>query len=182
MKALAERIEGYGWEGSADDLEERMRDFYPGVMKLAYEQTGRTLPVDVAFDLSNPAIKKTIRQLAKKVRNVTETTREEIRAIIDRGTEAGLAPSEMAKQIRERGEIASKTRSLTIARTESAVAYSTGTVLACKEAGIEKVEVLDSDDDEECAAANGQIWTLEEAQANPIAHPNCTRAFAPVVD
>lgn len=180
--ALLDTVEGYGWEESADDLEERMRDFYPGVMKLAYSDANAALPVDVAFDLSNPAIKKTIRQLARKVRNVTETTRDEIRAIIDRGTEAGLSVSDMAKQIRERGEIASKTRSLTIARTESAVAYSTGSVLAYKEAGVTKVEVLDSDDDEECASANGAIWTLEEAMEHPIGHPNCQRSFAPVVE
>jgi hypothetical protein len=45
--------------------------------------------------------------------------------------------------------------------------------------GVKEVEVLDGDDDEECASANGQIWTLEEASDNPLGHPNCTRAFAP---
>jgi hypothetical protein len=44
------------------------------------------------------------------------------------------------------------------------------------------VDVLDGDDDEPCASANGARWTVEEAEANPLGHPNCTRAFSPVVE
>ena len=57
-----------------------------------------------------------------------------------------------------------------------------GTVVASRQAGVTHVEVSDGDDDEACAHANGQVWTLEEALANPVAHPNCTRSFSPVED
>lgn len=180
--ALSDVLSGYDWDGSADAIEGTMSDFYPSVMGLAYEDASRLLPVDVSFDLSNPAIRKTIKGLAKKVRDVSDTTRNEIRAIVDAATQEGLSIPDIAKRIKERGEINSMSRAVMIARTESAVAYSTGSVLAYREAGVEKVEVLDGDDDEECASANGAIWTLEEAQANPIGHPNCTRAFVPVVE
>jgi hypothetical protein len=69
-----------------------------------------------------------------------------------------------------------------IAQTETAVAFNTGAVLSYREAGIEKVEVLDGDEDEDCASVNGTTQTLEWAMDNPVAHPHCTRAFSPVVD
>lgn len=175
-------MDSHNWAGSADELEDIMRDFYPSVMELAYGDANRLLPVDVSFDLSNPAIKKIINQMARKVRNVAETTRDEIRAIIDTGTSEGLSVTEMAKRIRERGEINSKSRSLMIARTESAVAYNMGATHAYEDAGVKKVEVLDGDSDDECASANGQVWTLQEARDNPIAHPACVRAFAPIIE
>ncbi len=59
---------------------------------------------------------------------------------------------------------------------------STGAVVSYQEAGIKEVDVLDGDGDAICAQADGQRWTLEEAQANPLGHPGCTRAFSPVVD
>ncbi|MBU7015544.1 MAG: hypothetical protein HXS43_12030, partial [Theionarchaea archaeon] len=42
-----------------------------------------------------------------------------------------------------------------------------------------QVRVLDGDGCEECIEANGQIWTIEEAMANPLQHPNCLRDFEP---
>jgi hypothetical protein len=51
--------------------------------------------------------------------------------------------------------------------------------LPTSQAGVTHVEVSDGDDDDDCADADGQVWTLEEALANPIAHPNCVRSFAP---
>jgi hypothetical protein len=56
-----------------------------------------------------------------------------------------------------------------------------GAILSYREAGLEKVEVLDGDGDDICAEADGQIWTLEQAEANPLGHPGCTRSFAPIV-
>lgn len=180
--ALTDLVSRHNWDGSADDIEATMSDFYPDVMELAYSDVGPRLPVDVSFDLSNPAIRKTIKKLATKVRDVSDTTRNEIRAIIDTATQEGLSVGDIAKRIMERGEINSRSRAVMVARSESAVAYNLGATHAYEDAGVKKVEVLDGDDDEECANANGQIWTLEEARDNPIAHPNCLRAFAPYLE
>lgn len=69
-----------------------------------------------------------------------------------------------------------------IARSETAIVSNHGKVLGYSGAGVEDVEVLDgSEFDEECAQANGQTWSLDEALSNPIEHPNCERDFAPVV-
>jgi hypothetical protein len=34
--------------------------------------------------------------------------------------------------------------------------------------------------DADCAAANGSVWSIEYARANPLQHPNCVRAFHPI--
>jgi uncharacterized protein with gpF-like domain len=120
--------------------------------------------------------------LAKKVRNVPETTRDSIRGWVKAGTEDGWSVDKIARQIREDGQDISKSRATTIARSESATAYNGGATLAYRDAGVEKVRVHDGDEDAECAEADGQIWTLDEAEANPIAHPNCTRAFSAVIE
>lgn len=66
-----------------------------------------------------------------------------------------------------------------IIRTETAAAYNIGSIGQYREAGIKLVRVVDGDGDEPCAAANGSLWTLEEAEGDPLAHPNCTRTWIP---
>jgi uncharacterized protein with gpF-like domain len=175
------------WDSFADDYEALMRKYYPQLLELAYgdaadlvgdSRDGGTL----TFDLNNPAIKRTIDMLATKVRDVADTTKDEIRSLVDQQTEEGWSMDELARQIRSHGDDMSKSRSLTIARTESGTAYNLGGLLSYADAGVKKVQVLDGDKDEECAAADGATWSLDDAQANPLGHPNCTRAFSPVVD
>lgn len=175
-------IESYDWDGFADGMEKLMRDYYSLMFEQSYADAADVLPVPVVFDQSNPHIKKTIDGLAKRIRGVAETTREDVRLWVERATEDGLTIQEVARQIRSDAADISKSRALTIARTETATAYNLGATHAYEDAGIEKVTVMDGDDDEECAAADGQVWTLEEARANPTAHPNCVRAFSPYLD
>lgn len=138
--------------------------------------------VDVAWDLQNPYVQTVLSSLAKNIKAVAETTKDEIRALVGRQADEGWSVEELAKRIREKGEIASRTRALTIARTETGTAYNRGAITAYRVGGVTHVDVLDGDDDEPCASANGSRWTLEEAEANPLEHPNCTRAFSPVVE
>ncbi len=191
--ALADQLlDGYDWDASKGRIEDLLKEAYPDIMALAYDQAnGEELPVSVSFDVTNPRVQDTISGLAEKVRSVSDTTRQNIRDIIgtalageyDENLDRTVVPSyqEIARRIREAGEIDSTSRSKTIARTETAVALNTGSLLAYRDAGLEQVTVLDGDDDPECSEANGSVWTLEEAEANPIAHPNCVRAFAPGV-
>jgi hypothetical protein len=72
-------------------------------------------------------------------------------------------------------------RSLMIARTETAILTNNGKNMGYSAAGVSEVDVLDGTDDEECESANGDVWSVEDAMDDPIAHPNCVRAFAPRV-
>lgn len=180
--AIADRLdELYDWEGSKDELEGLMRKHIPQLLRLSFEDANDALAVDIAFDLTNPRVKDVIDTLAKRVRNVSDTTLEQIRGWVDTGTEQGLAPAEIARQIRANAGSMTQARALTIARTETREAYNGGALLAYDTVGVNEVEALDSDEDPECAARNGQRFTLEEAAAVD-AHPNCVLAWAPVVD
>ena len=67
-------------------------------------------------------------------------------------------------------------------RTKSANAYNSGSLNKFTEEGVTRVQVFDGvKDDEECANANGQIWSLRYAMNHVISHPNCRRAFGPVL-
>jgi len=116
---------------------------------------------------------------AELVKGIDATTRDRVRSILDDAIEEGWSPDRLATALEESGAFA-ESRAMTIARTEVAVAQNAGALETYGEAGFSRVYVYDGDDDAECAAANGQIWTVAEAAAAPTAHPNCTRAFSPV--
>lgn len=164
-----------------DEIERLMRRFYPLIVQDAFGDASLA-GVPVAFDLENEFVQGTIDRLAHNVRNVAETTKDEIRALVAKQAKEGWSMERLQKEIRDRGEIASRTRALTIARTETGTAYNLGSVAAYRAGGLTHVDVLDGDDDEPCASANGSRWTLEEAETNPLGHPNCVRAFSPVVE
>lgn len=164
-----------------DQIAKLMTPFYRALIEDAFLDAASD-GVDAVFTLDNPYVQTVLDGLAKAIRRVAATTQDEIRSLTGRAADEGWSSEELAKQIRAKGEIASRSRSLTIARTESGTAYNQGAVAAYRAGGITHVDVLDGDDDEPCASANGARWTLEEAEQNPLGHPNCTRAFSPVVE
>lgn len=112
---------------------------------------------------------------------ITTKTRDMLRGTIGKALEEGLSMEDLRDTISDDYAF-SDTRAMAIARTETGTAYNRGAITGYKESGVvEEVDVVDGDDDEECAAANGQRWTLEQAEQNPLAHPNCRRTFIPVV-
>ena len=158
-----------------------MRRFYPLVIESAFNDASLA-GVPVAFDLDNPFVQATLSKLAKQIKSVADTTRDEVQRLVGLQAEHGWSVEQLASELQQLVEVRSRTRALLIARTETGTAYNLGSVAAYRAGGVKFVEVLDGDDDEPCATANGQRWTLEQAEANPIAHPNCTRSYIPVVE
>lgn len=68
-----------------------------------------------------------------------------------------------------------------VLRTKTAQAFNVGALTSGRESNVEWVEIADGS---ECGwtehddpdLADGSIRTLDEAMANPLSHPNCTRA------
>lgn len=164
-----------------DEIARLMRRFYPLIVESAFGDASLA-GVPVAFDLENEFVQDVIDRLAKQIRGVADTTKDEVRALVAKQASEGWSVEQLQKAIRERGEIASRMRALLISRTETGTAYNLGSVAAYRAGGVTHVDVLDGDDDEPCASANGSRWTLEQAENNPLGHPNCTRAFSPVVE
>lgn len=170
-----------GGKDTGGEIEQLMRQFYPALVEDAFgDAASAGLPI--RFDLEMKEVQQVLDRLAKDVRNVADTTREDIRRLVGQQAENGWSVEELAQRLREMGEINSASRATMIARTETGRGYNYGAITAYRVAGITHVDVLDGEDDAECAAANGSRWTLEEAEANPLQHPNCQRAFSPVVE
>jgi len=165
-----------------DEIAGLWNKFYPLILAQSWDDVTAELGVELAFDLENIYVREVLSELAKKVRDVAETTKEEIRRLVGKQAEEGWDIARLAKEIRGLKETHSLARARTIARTETGAAYNLGSLTGYQEAGVKKVEVFDGDDDEPCKSANGAIWTIEEARANPLGHPNCQRAFAAVVE
>lgn len=170
---VAARLDG------GDAIEELMQRFYPLVIESAFADASLA-GVPVAFDLEMREVQAVLKRLGKNIRGVAETTRDDIRRLVGQQAENGWSVDELADRILAMGEINSISRATMIARTETGTGYNLGSVAAYRAGGVTHVDVLDGDDDPVCAAANGSRWTLEEAEQNPLGHPNCSRAFAPV--
>jgi SPP1 gp7 family putative phage head morphogenesis protein len=158
-----------------------MRKLYPLAIEHAFADASLA-GIPIAFDLENPFVQDVLEELALQIRDVSDTTKAEIQALVGRQAAEGWSAEELAKQIDALAQTRSRTRARTIARTETGQAYNLGAVAAYRAAGLTHVDVLDGEDDEPCKSANGSRWTLDEAAAAPLGHPNCVRAFAPVVE
>ncbi|MBA4495106.1 phage portal protein [Paenactinomyces guangxiensis] len=181
------------WDQLTEDeqLAELMRVLHITVAKSAYEKAGSWFEEDLRFDLDNPKHAELIQNLGRKITRINETTRKAVIDQVTEGMRRGYSinqiahgnPEENFKGIAGVFEQARGYRAEMIARSESADAYNLADLLAYEELGQSEVYVLDGVDwDEECRRANGQVWSIEKARANPKDHPNCTRAFAPYVD
>jgi HK97 family phage portal protein len=183
LKAYLAGEYGKGGLSGLDDgsaLVTVMKRFYPQLIENAFDHAKHD-GVLVHFSLEMEEVQDVLDKLAKEIVNVSDTTRSEVQRLVGLQAENGWSAAELAQQIRQLSETRSPIRALTIARTESGTAYNLGAVTAYRAGGVTHVTVLDGDEDEPCASANGSTWTLEQAEANPLGHPNCTRAFSPVV-
>ena len=173
------------------ELERVMRQFYPLLLEDAVLMAGEQLGVTIAFDLANPNVQRVLDQLATKVRQVAETTRDEIRALVGQQADLGWSMSQLAAAIRQHASEISSNRAMTIAVTETASAQSAGALLGYQESGVvAKKEWLISDPCPICAPLADQQVALDANFDNgagwsgphPPAHPNCRCAIAPIVE
>lgn len=122
----------------------------------------------------------------------TNHTRAQVYEIIENGLKEGKPVASIGGKTGAPGTIADDLKQLVIydkdyervraARTETARIQNQATLNRYGKNNITHVNVIDGMDfDAECAAANGQVWTVEYAQSNELQHPNCTRAFSPVI-
>ncbi len=118
---------------------------------------------------------------AARVTRINETTRDAVQSIIADGVANGLTVLEVADAIEAGIPAFSEYRSELIARTEVMDVYNAAALATYGEAGIEMVEAIDGDQDEECidrVARNP--YTLDEADAEED-HPNGTLDWVPVM-
>lgn len=178
------------YDAFAREMHQILQTEYINLGTLAVQGIESQLGITIAFSLNERIIRRA--DLANRVKGITDDTREALRNTITNGIDDGLHPSAIARNLRDQLngwaglEDLTRSRAYTIARTETANAYNLGAVEGYRQSGIvRQVRVIDAPDcgwtsHNDPDLANGKIVTLDVAQAHPIAHPNCVRAFAAV--
>ena len=177
--------------GDGEELEGIVKRFYRQVLEASWDTWNTALGVTLDFELTDPVVSEVLRSAGQNIRGIQDTTRESVRDLLRFGNEQGWSVDQLVRGddehpgLRSLVEETYHNRARNIARTELSVAQNTATHMRYESAGIRRVLVLDNgqdDPDQECAAVNGTEQTLEWAEKNPIAHPACTRAFAPIIE
>ncbi len=170
------------------DLETTIKAFAIDLLDNSWEPWNAVLGLDVAFELSDPAVVKALAQSAKNVKGITETTREAIRSVLELGASEGWTIAQLVVGVDDRPGLKDvvketyKGRARNIARTERANAQQSVATARFKAAGVSRVVVYDGgsdDSDDVCTKLNGTTQTLEWAEKHPLQHPSCVRCFAP---
>ena len=132
-----------------------------------------------ASPLVEDAVSYVLRRGVLRVQGINDTTRKGIAKLIAEGIEAGASPADVGDAI-ERWTGFDEYRAERIATTELAAAYNDSALHEYAAADISQVEAIDGDDDPECAARNGQVFSIADA-ASIIDHPNGTLDWVPIV-
>jgi SPP1 gp7 family putative phage head morphogenesis protein len=173
---------------TGDAVEKIVRRFYPLFVQAGWDEGAQQIGADLAYDLANPKIQEVLDELARLVRGVSDTTRDDIRALVGRQAAEGWDMPTLARMIAQIGEINSRSRALLIARTESAAAQSRGALAAWAESGVvDRVRWLATGEScPECQALDGEVRAMGAPFAPgimmPPAHPNCTCALMAVLE
>lgn len=182
VATLRKMAEEYVPEAPDADEMERIRLTLKGAFFDAAEDSIDEFELPIVFGGFDANAKLYAQQRGGElVTMITQTQREDVAALLDQAIQGGWSPQHFARELRGKFTF-SKARAAMIARTETAIAYNRGKTATYRTVQIQYVYVYDGDGDDECIAANGSIWTVDEADANPIEHPNCKRTFRPATE
>ena len=117
-------------------------------------------------------------RLLERVRDIDTFTRQEVAAIISTGLAEGVSPAELSVRI-QAATVFDDVRAERIARTETAFAQNAAALRTFGDFGVAEVQAIDGDVDAECAARNGKVFPLSEAEGISD-HPNGTLDWIPL--
>lgn len=168
-----------------------LRDVYLPIVDQVGHRSLRLLDgaLDIGLDwhLTHPYISAARDRLGEKITRVNQTTKEAVADTVDEGLRRGYSLLQIANGYPDEGykgivgvfDEAAGYRAEMIARSESAMIFNAAATAGYRDGGFKTVEVLDGLGDAPCAEANGSVWSLDDAESDPIAHPNCIRTFVP---
>ena len=173
------------------ELDAIVRPMFKAALKSGFGDGTDLLSISMAFDLENVNVQRVLKDLLKKIkRDVPNTTIEAIRELVGKQAQEGWSIPQLADEILASGQINSPVRAQMIAHTETAAAYTKGSIVAYKESGVvQEVEwnsFLDERTSSICRELNGKRVKLGELFKGefdgPPAHPNCRSAVLPIVN
>ena len=174
---------------AGDEWAAVMEQYYPLVLREAWNDAQDELGIALAFDLDNPLVQEVLDELAQQVTRIAETTRAEIQALVGRQADEGWSLARLADEIEALGAEISQQRAYMIAATETADAYTRGSLLAYEQSGVVvEVEWLVTQPCLTCSPLAGQTVKLGKRFDNgqgwsgygPPVHPFCRCAVSPI--
>lgn len=142
--------------------------------------TGKAAPV-----WAEPIYARLLKRVGLRVTGLLDTTRDAVLSVIQatvrQGIDDGLGAAQMGDVLESALNDAAtfnEYRAEMIARTETMAVYNAAALDSYREFGMEQVQAIDGDGDPECAARDGQVFTLDEAAAIED-HPNGTLDWTP---
>jgi len=174
-----------------EDLGKLLKRWFVAIAQASWETMNLSLGVTVDFELTDPAVTVMLSKAGGDIKDITATTRSALQEALKYGNENGWSIQQLVKGDESQAGIRAivdetyKNRSTTVARTELGNAQNAASSERYKANGVSLVGILDNgveDDDEPCQIANGQVWTIEFFEANPLEHPNCTRCSYPIFE
>lgn len=176
-------------DGDMKELHSAIRAAADVAAKDAHEHASSVLGVIVPYDVDAPGMQAVFDAVGERIKDIDAVTRDRVQGYLNIARSEGWTPAELAKHIEadESGAF-NRARAELIARTETALVYAGGSAAAYRASGrVEKVVIFDGEGcgwtgHEDPDLADGSVRTLDEYEANPLAHPNCERACAPWFD
>jgi len=175
------------WKAEASLLRRSLTPVFTSIAEEAWDAASETSGVAATrFDLSARGVQRVMAETATRITRMTATDQAYTRDIVAHAIETHADYKQLASSLRDAFGVSSR-RAETIARTETAMAFNTSSLANFGESGLVTwVEVFDGP---ECGwtehddpdMADGSIRSVSEAEEFPIAHPNCLRAFGPIV-
>jgi len=146
----------------------------------SWKSAARRIDWDVVIDSGD--VTSAVDLLAERCVGISQTTKDEIAAVIIKGATEQLTDAEIAEQIAKLGFDRSTARAPLITRTELAIASVTAATDAYKASGVvSELEWLTGPDPcAECQARDGKRYPLDGAPELPQ-HPACVCDYAPIV-
>lgn len=167
-----------------------LRRVYVDLMGAAHGDAQDALGFEAAFDVELAEVQDVLDQVATRARGISETTRAQIQDLVGKAAAEGWSNERLAEEILKVGRMRSKVRAKVIAVTESAYAYSQGSLVAYLRSGVVgKVQWLTAPDEQVCKLCkplDGKTVALGREFAPgvtaPPRHPLCRCVVLPVVD
>lgn len=138
--------------------------------------------------LDDPAVNRILADAASRVVRIDESTRAAIAEQLQLGQLRGYSTWQIAHGVPDEGyrgidglfQETWKGRADTVARTELRHAETVAARDRYVASGVvDRVRLIDGEDDEPCRSRNGTVVPLEQAPG--LAHPNCTLVLVPLL-
>jgi osmotically-inducible protein OsmY len=177
-------LSAFDWDAGMHVLVDPSADLLARMFAAGYLPVAQAKVADGAYDLSNTRAAAYARaRAAELVAGVDGVTHDQVttmlRDLLGTGLEdASVSQADIAAAIEDLFAGMTGERAGTIARTELGFAGNRGTIGAGRDTGAIAARVSDgTESDQECQDADGQLWTLDQADENALEHPNCGRSF-----